>query len=90
MLQSWTLVGGEKVFAHPVANCIGPCAVHAPTDHPMAAWRQHWRDDRALMERICIHGVGHPDPDHMTWVEIFHGQDAAAAESVHGCCGCCR
>jgi hypothetical protein len=30
------------------------------------------------MERICPHGVGHPDPD-----------DVFATDTVHGCDGCC-
>lgn len=31
------------------------------------------------MERICPHGVGHPDPDCMY----------AKRDTVHGCDGCC-
>jgi hypothetical protein len=34
------------------------------------------------MERICKHGVGHPDPDDLM---ILIGHD----DGVHGCCGCC-
>jgi hypothetical protein len=51
----------------------------------MRDWNLHWRGDRGLFERICRHGVGHPDPDqyeywHLTFQEYM---------SVHGCCGCC-
>ena len=35
--------------------------------------------DRRIMERICPHGVGHPDPD-----------DVLNQDRVHGCDGCCR
>jgi hypothetical protein len=42
---------------------------------------QLWRSDRGLMERLCEHGVGHPDPD-----EINLGLGGRA---VHGCDGCC-
>jgi hypothetical protein len=42
------------------------------------------------MERICPHGVGHPDPDHLAFVEERYGTDEASVESVHGCDGCCR
>jgi len=41
-----------------------------------------WKPDRGIIERMCIHGVGHPDPDSLTYL---HGRD----DGVHGCCGCC-
>lgn len=41
------------------------------------------------MERICKCGIGHPDPDHMAWLEEAHGKAVADVEAVHGCCGCC-
>lgn len=64
---------------HAPEQCAGrPCPIHNPSDHHMRSFPQHWRDDRGLMERICPHGVGHPDPDGLE----SHG--------VHGCDGCCR
>ena len=43
------------------------------------------------MERICKHGVGHPDPDDLAFkkriAEKF-GRDSYD-EGIHGCCGCC-
>lgn len=64
---------------HDPSYCANrPCPVHRRSDHPMRAMRQHWRDDRRLMERICEHGVGHPDPDSPPWTDW-----------VHGCDGCC-
>lgn len=76
---------------HEASECMGPvCAIHRRSQHAMRGWPQYWRDDRALMERICPrHGVGHPDPDHLTAYEARHGMDAAYGESIHGCCGCC-
>jgi hypothetical protein len=67
------------------------CVIHAPSAHCMQEFRTHWRDDRGLMERICPHGVGHPDPDHLMWVERTRGREARIVESVHGCCldRCC-
>jgi hypothetical protein len=38
------------------------------------------------MERVCTHGIGHPDPDHIA----FLPKDKRRWESVHGCDGCCR
>jgi hypothetical protein len=43
----------------------------------MRRWPQNWRGDRYLIERICPHGVGHPDPDDLN------------PDTVHGCDGCC-
>jgi len=59
------------------------CTVHARSQHGMRDWPQHWRDDdRTLMERICPHGVGHPDPD-SPYPPDSHFW-------AHGCDGCCR
>lgn len=43
-----------------------------------------------LAERICPHGVGHPDPDSLDFARREGGEDFAGAEGVHGCDGCCR
>ena len=74
-----TLVGGQTlVNVHGQSQCHGrPCCIHNPSDHHMVTWPQNWRGDRRLMERVCPHGVGHPDPD-----DIHPG-------GVHGCDGCC-
>ena len=62
---------------HPDA-CMGEfCTVHNRSDHHMRSWPQHWREDTRIMERICTHGVGHPDPDE---INQPYG---------HGCDGCC-
>ena len=77
-MEKVTLVGGEQLFAHDAALCLGPaCCIHNPSEHHMRAWRQHWRSDRGIMERICPHGIGHPDPDDLN------------VDKVHGCDGCC-
>lgn len=80
-LKKVRLEGGEPIWAHRRRDCLGsPCPIHERTDHRMRGWPQHWRADRALMERLCPHGVGHPDPD----------QRRLADGGVHGCDGCCR
>lgn len=58
------------------------CCIHNPSDHHMRDWPQQWRSDRHIMERVCKHGIGHPDPDDL---RIVLGHDPG----VHGCCGCC-
>jgi hypothetical protein len=85
------LMGGEiLVNVHSPVKCQArSCAVHHPSEHHMLNWRQHWRSDRGLMERICEHRVGHPDPDHISWIRLVAGDLTADAESIHGCDGCC-
>lgn len=83
---------------HPSNACAGEhCVIHNPSDHPMREFNLHWRQRNRpfdvglpIMERLCPHGVGHPDPDHIAAVEKLHGTATAIAESVHGCDGCCR
>ena len=77
---------------HPATQCEGEiCCIHNQTSHAMRAFPQHWRWDRQMMERVCPHGVGHPDPDHIDFVRRTRGDEVADFESVHGCCGerCC-
>lgn len=76
-----TLVGGQHLCnVHPRSECEAPCPVHSPSSHHMRDWDQHWRDDRCIMERVCPHGIGHPDPDCR----------AAQEHPTHGCDGCCE
>lgn len=72
----------QLVNIHDITQCQpNPCTIHNKTDHHMRQWPQHWRSDRAIMERICPHGIGHPDPD-SPWPNNSH-------QWVHGCDGCC-
>jgi hypothetical protein len=90
-LERVVLEGGEVLMAHRKDACFNPgaCTIHNPTDHHMRNFRQHWRGDRGFMERICPHGVGHPDPDQMTYIEATRGERVAYYEGIHGCDGCC-
>lgn len=74
------LEGGEVIYnVHQKHDCRGPpCPIHHLTDHHMRSFPQHFRQDRRIMERICPHGVGHPDPDDQT------------TDRIHGCDGCCQ
>jgi hypothetical protein len=43
------------------------------------------------MERICPHGVGHPDPDDLAYrisIAKKMGKDTKYL-GIHGCDGCC-
>ena len=80
-----TLVGGERIRAHDPQRCagFGPCCIHTPSNHHMREWKQLYRYDRSIMERLCRHGVGHPDPDD------FKVRNSSWGYGVHGCDGCC-
>jgi predicted house-cleaning noncanonical NTP pyrophosphatase (MazG superfamily) len=85
------LPDGYQLRHHMREECRGHhCPLHDPSDHALKDAPLHWRSDRGLMERICTHGVGHPDPDDLAYKALLLGQDDAGAEAVHGCCGCCR
>jgi hypothetical protein len=67
---------------HPATACNGQwCTIHNRSDHHMRQLPQHWRSDRGIMERICPHGIGHPDPD-SPWPN-------ESSNWTHGCDGCC-
>lgn len=86
--ETFTIPGTDIVLrnVHPREKCAGEyCVIHNPSDHHMRHWRMNWRDDRGLMERICSHGVGHPDPDSLAYFRLL----AMDWQSVHGCDGCC-
>jgi hypothetical protein len=62
---------------HAASVCEGEhCVIHNPSDHHMRSWPLIWRGDRKMFERVCEHGIGHPDPDH-------------PFDKTHGCDGCC-
>jgi hypothetical protein len=74
------------VNVHDPARCKGrPCVIHNPSNHHMRSWPLNWRGDTGVMERICPHGVGHPDPDDAAY-NMSIGRDYM---TVHGCDGCC-
>lgn len=78
-MERYKLIGSERVLlVHPKTKCAGHhCCIHNPSDHHMKDWPQNWREDRGIMERICPHGIGHPDPDD------------PCKDKIHGCDGCC-
>lgn len=82
-MERYQLTGSERVlWVHNRAKCAGQnCCIHNPSNHHMREWPQNWRDGRGVMERICPHGIGHPDPDDPAFQNEY--------EAVHGCDGCC-
>lgn len=73
---------------HPKEACAGnPCCFHNPSQHHMVSWQKHIRLHRgAMVERICPHGIGHPDPDSLAWMKSIGSND----DGTHGCDGCCQ
>lgn len=75
-----TLEHTDKFFGvmHASSKCAGNyCTIHNRSNHHMRGFKQNWRSDAGFMERVCEHGIGHPDPDEIV---IRPG---------HGCDGCC-
>ena len=69
----------EQLYTHPDFACTGQsCTIHNRSNHSMRSFPQHWRTDLAIMERICSHGLGHPDPDEYK------------LNIRHDCDGCCE
>lgn len=92
------------LITHKPNECGGEhCVLHNPSDHHMSEWTIYIRLDRefALAERLCPHGIGHPDPDSLSYIrqqvsmmkKDFPMADkpyGPYASDVHGCDGCCR
>ena len=77
-MSDYRVSNGVIRNVHSPSVCAGEfCCIHNPSNHHMAEWPQAWREDRYLMERICPHGIGHPDPDDLN------------PDITHGCDGCC-
>lgn len=85
--NKFLLPDGRVLTTHPAWRCEGEyCCVHNPSNHHMRTWDLNWRDDRGRMERLCPHGIGHPDPDALA----FRARNGMNADDVHGCDGCCH
>lgn len=80
-------LGGPMIVHARNKSCRKGCPIHNPTD-PHKDWPLLWRGDRYLFERVCKHGIGHPDKDSLDYLKKL-GRDREA-ESVHGCDGCCH
>lgn len=61
------------------------CVIHKPSLHKLTGSPQVLRSS-ALIEDICKHGVGHPNPDSVAYLNWANQE---AGWGVHGCDGCC-
>lgn len=96
--ERWEYHKELNLWVHAEGTCIGKnCSIHDPSDHPLKDARRNWRGDRNLMERICSHGVGHPDPDDIAYHKLLEADPDTwddpdpTGRGIHGCCAerCC-
>jgi len=91
------ITGSSKVDGiryHKKALCKGQvCIFHNPTEHKMRDWPMNLRTDAwaaPLIERMCPHGVGHPDPDSVAFMDRnLSPKSKKYGFGIHGCDGCC-
>lgn len=87
----WTYIDGMGMLisTHSIEQCQDRdygCAIHNnPSDHPLADAPMIWRDDTNILERVCEHGIGHPDYDSA----LYNEEQGKAHLNIHGCDGCC-
>ncbi len=83
---------GIEEFIHDIKFCKfrnDYCTIHNPSDHKMKEWPINIRET-ALAERLCPHGVGHPDPDSINWLATLQKDpENVPYFGIHGCDGCC-
>jgi hypothetical protein len=77
------------------------CVIHNPSGHPLVNAPTHWRVQEVvgeedveliqIMQRICSHGVFHPDLDDLIFIAETKGPLAASRAKHHECCEgeCC-
>jgi len=77
----------RSLKTHNPTSCAGQnCCIHNPSNHHMKDWLMVWRSDKGVMERVCEHGVGHPDPDDAA----YNTKIEKSYLNIHGCDGCCK
>lgn len=80
-----TIVENGALRTHPASACHGRhCWIHDPTPSHMTSWPVRWRGDKGTAERICKHGIGHPDID-----DVNYNLSIRRDVTQHGCDGCC-
>lgn len=91
VFDDYELVHDINLGVHHRSLCAGEfCSIHNPSQHSLRDAPLNWRSDRRIMERICSHGVGHPDPDDYQYrLKVNSNRDNPNTDAVHGCDGCC-
>lgn len=87
--EPFTFLNGRAwVHNEKVCEADRACVIHRPSDHRMRDLPMLLRET-GLVERICGHGVGHPDPDSAAYYDRAGPVGSRGTWSVHGCDGCC-
>lgn len=87
-LVRFNFLNGSALVHNP-DRCEGrSCALHNPSEHNMKDMPMILRES-TLIERQCEHGVGHPDPDSVLYLNTVNN---LRMWDIHGCCseGCCQ
>lgn len=96
--ESWREYRGVRIHDEDECSALSAkgkfkaavyCPFDKPSDHKMVGWPMDIRLDafaRGLVERMCPHGVGHPDPDSVQFMVTASKQ---RSWGTHGCDGCC-
>jgi hypothetical protein len=72
---------------HARSACHGrSCCIHNPSRHRLRFAPLFWRGWPYGMERVCEHGIGHPDPDDAA----YRHAAGLYIDEAHTCDGCCR
>jgi hypothetical protein len=87
-MEAWINAdNGDILYVHDVSECSNedrPCTIHRPSLHNLSLVPQLWNEEKRVMERKCIHGDMHIDPD----------EYRVPSEAVNGCWAncddCCR
>lgn len=82
---------GSLLATHPADRCEGRnCVIHNPSDHALKDAPIDWDPGTRRTNRICTHGVHHPDPDHLSFVYETYGMFEWMQHKHHRCDGCCK
>lgn len=90
-METFEFVNGISRTVHDRRECVGRfCVIHNPSLHSMVEEPMLLRET-GLVERVCRHGVGHPDPDSAAFFDAHGPIGSIGTWTTHGCCseGCC-
>lgn len=77
---------GPPLVVHDDSRCRGRnCCIHNPSPHPLGRHPMYWRGIWVGMDRICDHGLAHPDPDDRR----YRYSVGLPLHVEHECDGCC-
>lgn len=87
--DTYTDSTGAEIRTHHEDKCSGQyCSIHNPSKHLLWEAPTVWDNENKMMNRVCTHGVSHPDYDDVTYNVGILGKDEAS-HVEHECDGCC-